>query len=123
MVTFRWIEGKELDRLKTVMENHGWTPLDPIFSKALIAEDESGEIVGFNVLQVVLRPEPLWVEPMHRGRGDDLAMQLSTRMISHLRDSGVNYWEIRAKSPYVERLCEANGMIKIEVPMFAGGVE
>lgn len=123
MVNFRWIGGGELDRLKPVMESYGWTPLDPVFSKALIAEDESGKIIGFDVLQVVLRPEPLWVEPKHRRGEEDLAMQLATRMADHLKECGCAYWEIRAKSPFVARLCEANGMTKLEDPTFAGGVK
>lgn len=120
---FRWIQGDELERLKPVFEQYGWTGLDPIFSRALVAE-EDGKIVGFNVLQVVLRPEPLWITPEYRGqRNNDLALNLSTQMINYLKANGCSYWEVRAKSPFVERLCLANGMTKIESPMFAGGVE
>lgn len=122
MVTLRWIEREELDRLKPVIEEHHWTPLDPVFSKALIAEDEQGNIVGFNVLQMVLRPEPLWVEKSYRGEENGLAMDLATTMIDHLKQAGAVYWEVRAKNPYVERLCQATGMEKIQTPMFAGGV-
>ena len=124
-MTFRWIEGVELARLEPVMARFGWTPLDPVFSKALIAEDEYGEIVGFNVLQVCLKSEPLWIDKTHRGeeRGD-LAMQLATKMAEHLKQAGATYWEVGSKSPFVERLCEANGMKKLEFPVYAyvGGV-
>ena len=116
---FRWIHGEELERLKPVFEQYGWTNLDPVFSKALVAE-EGGEIVGFNVLQVVLRPEPLWVSKSHRGE-DGLAMELTDRMYAHLKESGANYWEVKAESKFAERLCMAHKMEKIEEPMFAGG--
>lgn len=122
-MTFRWIEGKALEQLSPIMESHGWTPLDPVFSKVLIAEDDRGNIVGFNALQVVLRPEPLWIAKNHRGAKEDLAMQLSTKMIDYLREKKAAYWEIRAQSPYVERLCIANNMQEIGVPMFAGGIK
>lgn len=122
MATFRWIEGRALDQLKPIMEAHGWTPLDPVFSKVLIAEDDNGNIVGFNALQVVLRPEPIWIAKKHRGTDEDLAMQLSTKMIEYLREKKAAYWEVRAQSPYVERLCIANDMQKVEVPIFAGGI-
>lgn len=122
MATFRWIEGEALEQLRPVMENHGWTPLDPIFSKVLIAEDDNGNIVGFNALQVVLRPEPIWVDRTHRGAEEDLAMQLATKMADYLKEKKAAYWEIRAKSPYVERLCIANGMKRVDIPMFAGGL-
>lgn len=105
------------------MDSHGWTPLDPVFSKVLIAEDDRGTIVGFNALQVVLRPEPLWVAKNHRGAKEDLAMQLATKMTDYLRERKVAYWEIRAQSPYVERLCIATGMSEIGDQMFAGGIK
>jgi hypothetical protein len=121
-VTFRWIEGEELELLRPVIEAHGWTPLDPIFAKALIAEDEEGNLAGFNVLQVVLRPEPLWVAKRCRGeQGEELAMQLAEQMTEYLRVAGATYWEIKAASPFVGRLCEANGMKKMETPMYVFG--
>jgi hypothetical protein len=123
MPTLRWIEGEELDRLKPVIDAYGWTPLDPVFSKALIAEDEDGKLVGFNVLQVVLRPEPLWVDKAHRGDEKGLSRELSTAMRDHLLASGANYWEVKAWSPWAATLCKEMGMEKISTPMFAGGAE
>lgn len=122
-MTFRWIEGEALDQLRPIFEKHGWTPLDPVFSKVLVAEDDRGNIVGFNALQVVLRPEPLWVAKKHRGGDEDIAMQLANRMIEYLREKKAKYWEIKASSPYVERLCIANDMEVIETTMFAGGIK
>jgi hypothetical protein len=120
-MTFRWIDGEELLLLKPIFDKFGWTPLDSVFAKALVAE-ENGHIIGFNVLQMVLRPEPIWIDPKHRGMERDLAMQLSTMMIDHLKDSGASYWEVIVGSPFVERLCIANGMEEIEKKMFAGGI-
>jgi len=120
---FKWITGSELERLTPVFEKFGWTPLDPVFSKALIAEDEEGEIVGFNCLQCILRPEPIFVDERFRGtENGDLAMQMAERMAAHLRDAGAVYWEVRARNPFVERLCLANGMEKVNAPYYAGGV-
>jgi hypothetical protein len=118
---FKWITGSELERLTPVFEKFGWTPLDPVFSKALIAEDEEGEIVGFNVLQVCLRPEPLYVAPAYRGE-NGIAMELAAQMAKHLKDSGAVYWEVKARTPFVEAICTANGMEKETLPIYKGGV-
>ncbi len=123
-MTFRWISGDELERLEPIMAAQGWTPTDPTFSKALIVEDEEGNLLGFNLLQAILRPEPIWVDERFRGaENGDLAMQMAEKMAEHLVQAGAVYWEIRARNPFVERLCLANGMHKIESPMYAGGVE
>lgn len=124
MVNFRWIEQGDkggLDRLKPVMEEFGWTPLNPYFSKALIAENEQGQIVGFNVLQMVARPEPLWVAKQYRGEMSGLASELAAQMIEHLREAQCPYWAIKTESPYVERLCIANRMKMSDVPFYEGG--
>jgi hypothetical protein len=93
-----------------------------VFSKALIAEDEHGEIVGFNVLQAILRPEPIWVNPQNRGEERGLAMELAERMDAHLREAGAVYWEVKARSPFVEKICTNFGMEKETLPVYKGGV-
>jgi len=103
------------------MSRFGWTPLDPVFSKALIAEDEEGKIVGFNVVQLCIRPEPLWVKPENRGEKWGLAMELAKQMDAHLREVGAVYWEVKAKSPFIEDICKSFGMEKETLPVYKGG--
>jgi len=119
---FKWITGSELERLTPVFEKFGWTPLDPVFSKALIAEDEEGEIVGFNVVQLCIRPEPLWVAPENRGEESGLAMELAKQMAAHLREVGAVYWEVKAANPFVEKICTGVGMERETLPVYKGGV-
>lgn len=121
-MTFRWIEGEELKRLNPMIERYGWTPLNPHISKAIVAEDETGEIVGFNVLQLVARPEPMWIDKKYRGTQSVLASALAAKMINYLHEERCPYWEVKCDSPFVERLCIENQMEMIEVPVYAGGV-
>lgn len=122
LINFRWIETKEeLERLAPIMERFGWTALNPYFSKALVAEDENGEIVGFNVLQMAARPEPLWISPLHRGQRSGLAAELASQMSEHLIERKCPYWAIKTDSWAVEKICKANGMKKSEYPFYEGG--
>lgn len=120
MITYRWIEGKELERLKPVFDKFKWSELNPYFSKAIVAEDEDGEIIGFNVLQMVAHPEPLYVEKEYRGsRG--VASELASQMTNYLRSINAPYWMIRTNSPHVAKLCIENGMVKSSASLFEGG--
>lgn len=122
MITYRWIETKEeLERLAPIMERFGWTSLNPYFSKALVAEDENSEIVGFNVLQMAARPEPLWVSRPLRGKRSSVAAELAQQMSKYLKDHKCPYWAIKADSWAVQKLCEVNGMKKSEQPFYEGG--
>ncbi len=123
MVYFRWIDKKEeLERLYPIFENFGWTNLNPYFSKALIAEDEDGNIIGFNALQMVARPEPLWVSPKYRGKKNGLTQDLAKEMASYLNSTGCPYWVIKTESPFVMELCEENGMARSSESFYEGGV-
>lgn len=121
MLKFRWIETREeLERLTPVFESYGWSALNPYFAKALVAEDEEGKIVGFNVLQLVARPEPLWVEPRYRGRRGGVAAELANQMSDYLKKTGCPYWAIQTESPAVMSICEENGMTRSNAVFYEG---
>ena len=111
---FRWLEPGEFDGVSEVIAERGWVPLDPL-SRVLVAED-GDELVGFIVLRLVCHTEPLFVSEGYRGTG--VAEELSERMAVFMRAAQVATWVAVADSPFAEKLCEQNGMKRVESPVY-----
>lgn len=117
-MTYRWIDGDELAVLDPIIESRNWTPLNRKCSRALIAE-EDGQVKGFLVVQLYAHVEPLFVAPADRGMG--IAEELGHRVVSFLRDNQVTNWMATCSSPYAEKICKNNGMVRVADPVYAGG--
>jgi hypothetical protein len=116
-MTYRFIEGPELELLRDTIEKQGWSQLNPYSSKALVCE-EDGEILGFLVVQAQLHSEPIWVKTDKRGRATGIASELSSKMAEHLKENNVPCFFCQADNPFVVELCEENGMLKVESPIY-----
>lgn len=119
-ITFRWINGFEAsqedwDRIENIMLARGWMKLNPNTSRILVAEKD-GAIAGFVCLQLVPHVEPLFVAPSFRGTG--LAETLSDKLIAFMHESAARGWMAVASDSTVAKLCEKQGMHKIESPVY-----
>lgn len=114
-ITYKWLDGDDLDQLETVLESHGWTSLNKPTSRALGAFHHE-ELIGFMVLQMVPHTEPLYIKPQYRGQliAECLAAQMSGFMESiHARS-----YMVMADTPEAVKLCEANGMRRVTAPVY-----
>ena len=120
-VTYRWIEGPnatqaEWDRIEEILAARGWTSLNRSTSRILCAEDASGGLLGFIILQFYFHTEPLWVRPSQRGTG--LAEELADRMVAFMLENQARGWLVIAYDPAAVKLCESRGMTKVESPVY-----
>lgn len=120
-MNYRFIEGEELQILDEVITKKDWTPINPKYAKALIAEDEEGNLKGFVVAQLMLHVEPMYVSPDARGEESGVSKELSHKMATHLRERGIRNWMAICDSPYAEKICKENGMVRCESPLYKGG--
>jgi len=93
-------------------------------SRILVAE-EDGQIIAFNVWQLIPFAGPLYVDPEYRGTG--IAVELADQMLTFLVDNKARGWIAAASNRHSQKLCESRGMTKIETPVYAmgdpGGIE
>jgi hypothetical protein len=63
-VTYRMLPNEELHKFEARMRSIGQVEAIPEKGtyRVAVAETESGEIVGFQVLQLALHAEPLWID-------------------------------------------------------------
>ena len=122
-VRYRWVDGRtcpqpEWDKIDALLEVRGWMSLNRQTSLIRLAESIStGQIIGFNVIQLIPYVGPLYVIPSARGSG--VTEVLIDQVQAHLSDSR-GYMAI-AQSPYAARACEQRGMKKVEVPVYVMG--
>ena len=122
IVKYRWLESptqEEWLAIDSLLEKYKWMSLSPDFSKVEVAELDSGEIVGISCVQAVPMCGPLLVLPKYRGAG--IAEKLANDTISSLRGMNARGWIVIAESPHVPKLCEAQGMRKLDSPVFVSG--
>lgn len=115
-IEYRWIDGAEaVEWLNPVLEHRGWVLLNESTARAMCAFKD-GRIIGFVVLQMFPHAEPLYVDPQFRGQG--IAEELSERICSFMREVRARGWMVIADSPFAEKLCEAQGMKRVEKPVY-----
>jgi hypothetical protein len=129
-VNYRWLDGisastEEWDRVESLLATRGWASINRRTSRILFAENAKGELLGFEIFQMVPYVGPLWVRPSERGSG--LAEDLSDRMLDFMTEIQARGWLVTAESPYAEKLCVDRGMTKVVTPVYVmvpfGGVE
>lgn len=118
---YRWIEGttatvEEWDRVEALLAARGWMSLSRDASRILVAEDDDGKLLGFVVLQLIPHVEPLYVIPSMRATG--LAEDLADHIISFLVEQKARGWMAVAESPFAEKLCEREGMQRVQLPVY-----
>lgn len=90
---------------------------DPVIARAIVAEDESGKIVGFLVTQLCVHFEPLWIE---QGKASVM------RLISEGERMLAEGW-LGPRVPYfafapdqrISRLAKLCGMVKLPWEIWA----
>jgi len=118
---YRWVDGRtasqeDWDKIENILAARGWLSLNRPTTRILVAEDASGELLGFICLQMVPHTEPLFVRPSQRGTG--LAEELADRMLDFMMEIQARGWMVVADNPVAEKLCESRGMVKIESPVY-----
>ena len=118
---FRWVTGQEMiDILQPIIERNGWTPLNPVTARALIATEADGDLLcGFSIVQLFPHAEPMWVTKELRGSG--LAEELADRMRAYLAEVGARGYMVIADSPFAEKLCKERGMTRVVSPVYMMG--
>lgn len=121
-VRYRWIDGPtasdaDWDTIDLLMATSGWPSLNRATTRIRLAEDATGKVLGFSVLQLFPHAEPLWVAPSARGTG--IAEKLTDDMFAFLQEVRVRGFLVVASSPFAQRLCEQHGMKPLEHPVYA----
>jgi predicted GNAT family N-acyltransferase len=122
-VRYRWVPGQtctqaEWDKIDALLAVRGWMSLNRETSLIRLAESVStGQVLGFNVIQLIPYVGPLYVVPSARASG--VTEELIDHVQEFLHDSR-GYMAI-AQSPYAARACEQRGMRKVEVPVYVMG--
>lgn len=123
-ITTRWINfweatPEEIAQVDFICESRGWMKFIPRLTRLLLAESDS-RIVGFVPLQLVPHPEPLYIDPEFRGIA--LAETLAMQMNQFLHEIEAPAWQCTADSEHAAKLCEGFGMVKVDAPVYKGGV-
>lgn len=114
-IEYRWVEGDELIILEPIIEAHGWTSLNGKTCRALCAF-KGAELVGFHVFQLFTFVGPLWLDRSMRGSG--VAEDLVDGMVGFMKSVEARGYLVIADNPHAARMCEANGMRRIESPVY-----
>ena|ERR1035437_8347136 len=122
-IEYRWVDGptataEDWDRVESILAARGWMSLNRATSRILIAEapGPDGRLLAFVVFQLIPHLEPLWIAPSVRGTG--LAEELSDRIIRFMVENGARGWISVADSPFAEKLCEREGMVRVSSPVY-----
>jgi len=115
----KWIEGPEAcDQLNDLIAMRGWTPLNSKTSRALVAYDDEGQVIGFSVVQLFPLLGPFLVLPEYRD--GKLSKELADETYLFLQQVDTRGYLAICDSPVAERLCRKRGMKKIESPVYLG---
>jgi hypothetical protein len=116
----RWLEGPEAaQKLNPMIEAQGWIPLNgsenPVTTRARVAFGDSGEVVGFFVLQLFPMVGPVLIQPDGK---PELFRQLMRDMLVFFSDSNARGWMVVAENEKVADLCELLKMQRVEFPVY-----
>lgn len=118
-VTKRWLSGDELDVLEPIIKARNWMPLNKPLTRAMVAFDADGQIVGFYVLKLLPHVEPLFVDPDWRGSG--LADELADEMHKVLADTPPGGVWLTAENPLTAKMAEYHGLVIVKSPVYTNG--
>ena len=115
-----WLDGSAAaEALNPIMEARGWTLLNgsdsPVLTRARVARDDDGEIVGAFVLQMFPMLGPVFT--VH-GTDKRLFRDMMCDMRSFLHESKARGWMIVAENPRIAELCEGLGFVKETNPVY-----
>ncbi len=111
----RWLDGDDLDVLAPLVAARGWMPLNKALTRALATFDGE-KVVGFSVFQATPMVS-LWVDEAYRGTG--MASNLTRDMVAFLYSVNAVGVYVVADNPHAETLAKANGMVRVESPVYA----
>ena len=119
-----WVSGPhctddEWAKVEAILATRGWMSLNRPTSTVLLAYGPSGELLGFNVVQMMPYAGPLFVIPSARGSG--LAEELVDEMMIFLAKIKARGFMAIAQSPHTEQLCVKLGLKKVEAPIYMMG--
>lgn len=115
-ITYRWIEGEELESLEPIFEEEGWISLNPQVSRAYCAFDSKGTLLGFCAFQLMPFVGPEYVAIEHRGSG--IAEMLADGVHKFLSEVKCRGGYLVADNPHSAKLAMKHGMVKVESPVF-----
>jgi hypothetical protein len=129
-VTFRWLDGPdshspfpateaEWQAIDAILVRQGWMSLNRVITRVLIAECDS-QIVGLSVIQMLPMLGPIYVDKGQRGTG--VADHLAADTVAFMLQSQARGWIVVADSPHSERLAKAQGMSRLESPVYVAGL-
>jgi len=109
-----FLDPEDYHRLTPIFEeNEGALPLPSISQIAVVEREDTNEIVGFYVFQLIPHAEPMWIHPDFRSSG--VWVQLAS-MIEPLTNRRDTY--IIATTPQTIAMCDRLGLAKIEHPVY-----
>ena len=113
---YRLLDKSEIAKLAPTLQQLGWAIAYPQTCQVLAAV-ENGEIVGFQMLQLLPHLEPLYLAPEYRGTG--LADELAKRGMEIFQTAGASQVLAVAGNAHAERICrDVLGMKKIDGVIF-----
>ena len=118
MTRYEWLTGQDaVNALQGLVVSQGWAPLNPLTTKARVAFDEDGLIIGFLILQLHPIVGPEWVIPDQRN--GIIRKALESDMREFAQGSQIRGYLVIAESPVTERTCKQSGMAKVPWPVYA----
>lgn len=125
-VTYEWVDGpfcedQQWAQVDALLATRGWNSLNRATTRILLAKNEEGKVLGFNVFQLYPFQGPLYVVPSARGTG--VAQELVDQMVLFMASIGIRGYIAVAQSPHSVKMCEQMGMTKITDPIYIAGGE
>ena len=112
---------EELAILEPTLRRHGWCALNPKTTRALCMFDrDMARLAGFSVIQMMPYIGPEFVFPEYRGKG--LSEEMHAEMKRFGEEVGIRGFMVVADSAFTQQMCEAEGLKKLEVPVYVAQV-
>ncbi len=113
---YRLLPPEEWHRLKLIFHAQKWFLPPEFLATASVAENEKGEIVAVQMLQMVLHSEPRWAHPDYRGKVNFVALDKVLEELPKERKNELILpgYVLIADTPEVARLAERAGFKKVE---------
>jgi hypothetical protein len=115
-ITYTLLPSKDWKRLQPIFEKlNAYLPSD-FTSAAAVALNQEGEIVGLNMLQLVLHCEPLWVDQRYSGRVNFLRLfeMLETFAKFKTKSLVAPGYLLVAPNEKIEKMAQLAGFHKLE---------
>lgn len=121
---YEWVDGPtctdaEWKTVDAILAARGAVSLNKLTTRILFAWSKTGELIGFNVLQLFPFVGPLFVSPSARGTG--VAEELVDEMMRFLAQANARGFLVIAQSPHTERLCKKLNMQQTDGPVYIQG--